>query len=684
MAYDTPNYYSNVTPDNKLVPDEGLRIKSDPLELKIDDKDLIKTVDKDVKDYEKFYKSNYNLISRRRKNEVYYLGRQIQEKEEQGSLKDYETRNLDNILYEIVATQQSLAMSQLPDLIVTPGEQTDEKRETAKLLTRAVDSDIKRRNNRKVLALAAKHRRVYFVGVIKAVWNPELAGGLGDYQFIVVHPDNIEFDFTATEADAEKMKYVFQVTEMTVKEAFMKFPKAKEKLMEQLSRDGLVAKDQKPSWKALASTIKIREGWFDEYETLEEGKVRKVSGLLWKYKDVILGKMKNPNFDYEGEEQVFVYEDKEVKSSRRALSLPEMQQSMVTGMFPANVKKETIYHNYFENPRKPYFFMVYDQWGKQPLDETSDLEQNVRNQEALDSMVKIIQEKLKNRGHHIWSKNAGFKPDDIEKMDHNNPDEDYLVDGDDITKVHAFITGEQVTPAEFNEMDRLQNRMFSLSGANAVRGELKANTPATSTQIAREANYTRADDEVENTINAAAEWMAQWALQFIKLRYTQEHFRKILGKKGEVVFLRLHQNMIDDGMEVMIKASGTDKIKAQNQALEMAKMQLTDPLSFFTDMGLDDPEGRTVKLLMFTKDPAGYLQQFIESNPSVTPELLAKLQVAATPPPPQGLPGQLPTAPGQPPTQGMPQGATVTNTSATPAQPPTGVTASPSTTQPLV
>lgn len=666
---DTDNVLNKENFKDQLAPEETSLAQADPLQLNIKDSDLVKISDDRVKAYKKFYEQEYNLDDRRYKNELYYFGKQIIELDKNGKLKNYESKNLDNILYEIVATQTALSMSQMPDLLVTPGRNTDDSRDTADLLTTVVNSDVKKRSNRKVLSLASKHRKVYFLGVIKAVWNPELAGGMGDYQFIVVHPNNIEFDHNATEADADKMEFVSHIAKFSVKKVFKMFPKAKEKLMDQLERDGILSRDQEPSYKAMATPLEIREFWFDDYEDAGDGKVRKVSGLIWKYKKVILGKMKNPDFDYAGEEVIYSYEDQNIKSSRRIVTAPEMQQSLITGQFPPNITKEKVYHNYFESPRKPFFFMSYDQWGKQPMDETTDLEQNLRNQEALDSINKGIQEKLKNRGHHVWSKETGLSPSDIEKMDHNNPDEDYLVDGK-LNDVHEFINGEQVSASEFNEMDRIQNRMFQLAGANAVRGELKANQPATSAQIAREANYTRADDEVENTINAAAEWMASWALQFIKLRYTQDHFRKILGSKGEVVFQRLHQNMVEEGMEVMIKASGTDKIKAQNNAMEMAKAQLIDPLQFFRDMGLDDPEGRTVQLMMFMKAPDMYLQMFIKDNPNVTQELLTKLQQTPVAPPvaPPGMP-----PPGVTPSQGPlmgPQNPTPANTAAMPVAPP--------------
>ena len=661
---------------------------TDPLSLDIEDDELVKIIDKRIKDSRFYYKSNYDLYSRRKKNEMYLFGKQIEEKEREGKVKDYETRNLDNVLYEIQATIKPLAMSQLPDLTVTPGDDSEDRQETAKLLTKAVNEDVKSRNNRQVLALAFKHRPVYFVGIIKAVWNPELAGGLGDYEFVNVHPDAIDFDYNATSPDAGKMNFISHLVNENVEQLLMKFPQSKAKFMKQLSKDGILGKDEKMTWKAKATPIEYREVWFTYYKEADDGKFQKLEGVVWKYKDVILGKIRNPNFDYEGEEQIFSYGDTELSSTKRPLGIEEMKASLMSGVYPENVKKEQIYHNYFTEPQKPFYFMTYDQWGKQPIDETSDLEQNIKNQASLDTRIKQIEETLNDKGHHIWSKESGLKSADIERMDHNNPDEDYVVDGS-VQDVHEYIQPARPSQQEFSETNRLESRMFSLSGANAVRGQIQTDV-ATTNQIAREGNFTRADDLVEDTINAASEWMARWALQFIKLRYTKEHLRQILGSKGETVFVRLHRNLVSDGMEVRIKASGTDKIKAQNNAMQMAKLQLIDPVSFYQDMGLDNPSGRAVKLLTFMKDPISYMKLFIAETPEITEDLLQKLSTVITPAAPGpvtpqgGVPGSqppVPMVPGQDPNAMPPvnpQQPIPGNTAQAAVLPPMGIQGSPS------
>jgi hypothetical protein len=627
------NVYGS-TKDYNQESQEGIPFHpADPLSLDIEDEELVKVVDKRIKDGRNFYKSeDYDLYNRRATNEMYRFGRQIQQKERDRQLKKYESRYLDNVLYEIEATIKPLAMSRMPDLMVLPGNGSEEARLMAEEISKAVDTQIKQRENRRVLGLASQHLPVYFTGVIKVRWNPEI----DDYQFESIHPDLIDVDHTCPTNNADDMQFVSQIVPLTVEEVVMRFPSAKEKFYEGLKADGLMVGEE-PTWKELATTINIREVWFTWYKKKSNTEWERVEGVLWKYKHCILKKMKNPNYDYEGESRYFSYDEEGNKSE---LSEVEFGQILETGMLPENVQEERVYHNYFRRPRKPFYFFGYDQWGKQPYDETSRIEQNIQNQKSLDKRGKQIEETLNNRGHNVFSKEAGLTSADVEDLDMADPDTDLVVDGN-VNDTHKYIPPERPGAEEFKDLSATRDRMYGVAGSSATRGDIQSDV-ATTNQIAREADYTRADDLVDETVNPAAQWMSEWALQMIKLRYTEDHFVELLGIAGKVVYTKLNRNMVDQGMIVKIKASGTDKLRAQNNAMNMAKMQMIDPYNFFKDMGLSDPEGRTELLILAKADPVAYLQKVVKNID--TSEALAMALMNANLPAP-GMPGQ----PAQPP-----------------------------------
>jgi len=663
------------------VPEEGVIMNADPLAMDIPDEELVKIIDQRIDDSKKFFDEKKNLTERRKKNVTYLFGRQIDDKEKREELKKYEARSLNNVLYEIETSLKPLAMSHIPDMIVLPGTDDPAKQQAAKDLTNVVNDTNKKRKQRKTVSLGFKHLPAYFVGCIKARWDSSL-GKDGDYRFDIVHPNLIVVDHTAKVNDSEEMSFIAETLPITVQELFMRFPAKKDELTQELKKDGVQLGQE--AWKDLATEVNATEVWFTWYKKkdtkemmkdlnvniFEPGvKWEKVEGVLWKYRTVLLDKMLNPNFDYEGEDVLNVQDNPNDPNSKHELAPEEMMMRMMTGDM-SGVQKERIYHNYFDNPQKPYFFFGYEQWGEQPLDETSRIEQNIRNQENLDDIGKRIVDKLKQRVKHIWSKESGLKSGDIQKLDMENPMLDALVEGD-LAKVHKSIDPERPDAAEYKSTGDIKGNMYAVAHASAIRGDLQSDV-ATSNQIGREADFTTADDLVEETVNAAYEWMSGWQMQFIKLRYTEEHLRQIVGPKGSDTFIRLRRDSVSDGMEVIIKSSTTDKLKAQRNAMEMAKLgaPYTNPIDFFRDMDVNDPEGRAERGMEFATNPAGYVVKYImglkDTGAMVNTLLNSGQQV-----------GAMVGAPAPAPAPTAPQGPTPTNTAATPAPPPPGNPASP-------
>ena len=671
---------------NPLEFDNNVLAVSDPMSLDISDKELADIVKTRIENSQKFFEEKYNLSERRKKHEKYLFGRQVSEAEKQGKYKDYETRSSDNALYEIEASLKPISMQQLPDIIITPGGEGDpQKEESAKNLSIAIDDMNKKRKQREILGLAFKHLPVYLTGVLKARWNSE-KGIDGDMDFDCINPEYIVVDETCTTKNEADMSFIAQVVPMTVQDLIMKFPSKKDEIIEKMKFVS-VASGGQPTYKDLATEVKIWEVWFDWYKKKGTDEVKtdaemqdtifepgvtweKISGTLWQYEDLILKKMLDPNFDHVGEDKYFSYQSPGDESTKQEVQPQDIVIAQLTGQQIPNLVKEKIYHNYFSKPRKPYYFFGYDQWGRSAYDETSRIEQNIRNQENLDSQNSTLLDQLKKRVKHIWSKDSGLGAKDIQRMDMDNPKMDALVEGDPNT-VHAVVTPERPDQSQFNALQSTRDRMHAIAGSQAITGQLQSDV-ATNNQIGRENNFTRTDDLVEDTINPASEWLAEWQMQFIKLRYTQDHMRQILGSKGQLTYIRLRRDMISDGMEVMIKSSSTDKLKAQRNAMETAKLgpPFTNPIDFFQDMDMNDPEGRTERGIMFQTDPQGYFTKFVLHLDN-TQQQAAALTAAA---PAGNPPLQQPNAPMN---QINPQNPTPGNTSAVPIEPPTMLEGSP-------
>lgn len=585
---------------------DGVVVQRDSLTLDIDDKEFIRVANRNIKGSTNFFESKYRLSARREEMETYLFGRQLVGK----IFKKYESPYVDNIIYESEAYLKPMALSRMPDLIAKPGTDNPESQKTADDVTSVVDTSIKSRELRRVLGMAFKHMPVGLLGTVKWFWNPE-KGKKGDWDFRNVHYENIVLDHTASTNDQKDMQFIAEAIEYSVKEWVMRFPDKEKDFYKALHDAGVFnGETNENNDKGMNTKVKGWEVWFDWYEKRGD-EYEKLQGVAWFYKELLFKKMKNPNWDWEGTPQTFKYD-----SATKKKSVPTEQDLMnsILGNEAPEMQTETVYRNHLDTPEKPYIFLGYDQWGKTPLDETSRIEQNIWKQKAVDRRGTQVNEMLNRaRGKHIFSAMDGLKAEDIQEMDLNDPDEDVLVKGK-VNDVHGYIPGEQPSAQMVQNLGDTRERIFSTAGVNgAVRGAVETDV-ATTNQIAREGDFTRVDDLTDDTINYAAEKMANGILQLIKLRYTEDHLVKVLGDDGKVAFKKINQDMIEDGMEVSIIASGTDKLKGEQRAMDMAKLKMIDPHTFYKDMGMSDPSGRTKKLMLFTLSPELYMQEVMGNS----------------------------------------------------------------------
>lgn len=599
---------------------EIIQSVEDPLKIELDDTLFAQTLNKRIATASAWYKREKGIKTRQEKNKAYLFGRQEEEIYNR-EFKNYESRYQDNAIFEGEAYIKPIALSRLPDMLVKPSRPGPESEQAAKDLTEIINNDIRKRENRRVLSLAFKHMPVYFVGIIKARWDPE-KGPLGDYQFSNVHPDNIVFD-TVRESDPQKMDFIAERVEHTVKDIIMRFPDKEKEILEEIAILNKTKGDSGTGDEALMATkVKYWEVWFTWYKKTEQ-RWERIEGVGWVLGSKTLKKMKDPNWDHEGKRNLFVFNEDD--RTKQSVDEDIFRQAALAGFEIPGLQEEQVYQNHFQSPKKPYMLLTYDQWGEMPYDETSRIEQVLALQRGVDNRGRQIDEMAdRTRGKNVFSTDSGMDAGDVQRLDMSDPEVDVLVDGD-VRQVHGEIRGEQPGASLFQEQAQNRQRIFSKMGVNdTTRGEVTTDT-ATTAQIARESDFGRIDDLTEETINFASEEMANWAVQFIRLRYTQDHFKTIPGSTGELAFFTINQDLVEDGMEITVKASGVDKVLRKREAFERAKLQLTDPLSFFEDTDVSDPKGRALKLMQFTNDPARYMAEHLEAEPG-TPELIQSLE----------------------------------------------------------
>jgi hypothetical protein len=602
--------------------------EADPLTLDLEDEEFIEVVNQRIADSRAYYEGK-RLPQRQEKNLAYYLGQQF----DADKIPTYETPYIENVVYEAVQRIRPIASSRLPDLTVKPGSLDAQSIQSAKTLTDVFNTDINRRENRKLLGLAHVHEQLFFFAALKARWNTEL-GTEGNYEFLNVHPQNIVWDHTCKTNSADDMLFVAESCELTVKEVLMMFPKKKEAFLEYLA----IAAEDRKSEKRLASKYKIWEVWFHWYKesTDEFGNTKweKIQAVMWKYGTFVLGKMRNPYFDYEGKMHLFSKEMQE-----KGLPTPDDLFATLFGEQQSHI--DTIYYNYFKQPRKPYFFMVYESLGQDPIDATNRIEQILYFQDHINKEgMQIISMNERSAGKPIFNSDALDKKT-IERIDWHNFKQAISVNGDDINKLFTHVEMPPAPSQLYQSKSENRSIAFEMLGVNATTRGVQESGDETlgQSQMFREQDFGFIDNLVEETINEAAEWMAQWSMQFIRVFYTKQHFVDTVGKDGEALYVTLTQDMVEDGMSVEVSASGVDKMMRKRMAIQNMQMGVGDLLSYYEDTEQSNPKERARRAFIMKASPQIYYQEFLApEGQGVAGPIQPPPAPAAPPSDPSGMP----------------------------------------------
>ena len=286
--------------------------------------------------------------------------------------------------------------------------------------------------------------------------------------------------------------------------------------------------------------------------------------------------------------------------------------------------------------------MVYESLGQDPIDATNRVEQVLFFQDHInDEGRQIIEMNERSAGKPIFNSEA-LSATQIKNLDWKNTRQAIAVNGDDVNKTFAFAQMPAAPQQLYTSKENNRSIAFEMLGVNATTRGVREDPNQTlgEAQMFREQDFGFIDDLVEDTINDCAEWMAQWSMQFIKVFYTKDHYKEIIGKSGDSLFQAVNQDLVDDGMVVEVSASAVDKMLRKQLAMQSYKLGVSDSLSYYTDIGADNPKERARKAFLYANSPMMFYQEFL-----VQKNLQPQTQPTVPPVQPNPMAPQLPVQP---------------------------------------
>lgn len=502
--------------------------------------------------------SKRKLSDRRKRNYQWWLGNHY----EGITLYEHNIEYTNNRIYVSVETSIRIAVARIAYANILPGSDKVTSQQFAYDLEKSLQRIAEKRKLKAKMQVAARDLLTKYVGIIEPVFDGKLGRG-GDIDFKVLDPEDVFISEKTNLFDEPDFMAIKR--RATAKELSKKFPH-QEKMIRQrytLLNDDLFKHD------TLERTY--MEVWYDDYDE-DDNMVVRCAFYLGENLDNQLAIIENPHW------------------------LPEDDEEGV--------------RNFFEQERKPFIIINYQNSGKSRIDDNAAIDQQIPLNKILNKRGRQIAENADDASGGIVYNSKMISKEDMALLI-GSSDEKIGVNGNvsqAITRVVPPILPEYV----MRDKEDARNQI----------DEMGATTPATRNGDSRygtlgeavmqqNQDYTR-QDGLSEAVEAAYLQCYEWAIQLMKVWYTEDKMIQVRGEDGKFDYAMISSDKIEDGTDISIvqgSSAPLNKEKNRQDIKEFSKNGLVDPLTLFevTQTGeMPSPQRMVERLIKWLEDKASY------------------------------------------------------------------------------
>jgi len=557
----SPNMVNNFDSDERI---EGvLAEQGDTLGLELTDQQVASIIGHRVEDAVAWWNEKLNLDEVRKRGEKYYLNESYQESD----LYDYQVPYKNNRIITAVETLVPMITSQPAEPIVTEAQDTDESRELAQDLGNVLLAMYEDQYMKQKLSMAARHLMVgKRIAVIKYRFDPtkgklrEDGSRRGEIVTEVVRPEKVVFEQQST--DPDNVGLIAEYLTSTIEELCVRFPDKKDEIYQKF--------DIKRGVRSQTSRIiGHMEVWFTYYDSQNKRK----EAVAWKIDQLILGKAKNPNWNY-GEMQ-------QIEQGIRSL-------------------------NFFSEPHKPYIVVNHLNLGKYIIDDTSFMDQSIPLQDTLNKRGRQIVENADQASSGRVLNEDMISQDDAAKLI-GDPSEIIMVKGD-VRAAAARLPINQLPNYVTEDKYDARAEIDNLFGANApIRGENSGIKTLGQEVISQRANLGRLQTIADSIEDAMDRLYKAW-IQMMMVYWDEPEIVRFQDSAGKTQFIEWSRDKIEDGIQVRVKAGSVmpkDKQTIKNETMQLAG--ILDPLTLAEGLDKENPKEVARRILYYRFEYPKYL-----------------------------------------------------------------------------
>jgi len=477
-------------------------------------------------------------------NENYWIGKQMNEIQITGTKRPL----VDNLIFEAVETFLPIATRGNPEAnVTTPELDQDELTSTVQAI---LNYQAQRTHLRMKLKGATRNWVLYLTGPVKIIWDSTE----NDIDCKVIRPTRLILDPHAEIGvdGSYNGEYLGEKKKVTARKLAKMFPK--------------MAREINASVQAnMGTQITYIEWWTP-------------TDVFFTMGSTVLGKYKNPHWNYDGEVKV------------KDPMTGEMVTEFVTGK------------NHFKSPRIPYYFLSVFNLGKKPYDETSLIHQNIPLQDVINRRYQQIDRNVDAQNNGIVLSGKYFTKEQAaeaaSQLARGNP---LWVPEGDIQAAYKRDNAPALAPNIFQQLTDARNELRNIFGTSGSTPEgTESQSTARGKILINQLDASRIGGGVTEFIEQFASGIFNYYAQMMYVYYTEERAFPAIGTKQSQKLLTLRNTDMQIPFSISVKGGSLipkDPLTQRNEAMDLWSAGAIDPINFFTKLDFPNPYETAKELL---------------------------------------------------------------------------------------
>lgn len=539
---------SNPTPTNEY-------------ESTLDDTDILKLTSQRKRDYSVYYtpieKSQALAFG-------YWVGAQKSEEfnvsDTLGNRKDL----VDNLIFEAVETFLPIATRANPDPLVTADPSEIGQKIAHDIKCALVDwaDNVKLRRK---LARATRNWTWGRIGVVKIYWDVFTKS----IKIDVINPKRMIFDKDGyiDEGGIFVGEYEGEKKKASAKKLCEMFPAKTKEIMEK-------AKGKK------GTKLEYYEWWDkgkDLYFTMDD--------------NLVLGKFKNPNWNYDG-------------------TIKEIDPETLS-----EVEIEVQGTNHLKERTSPYRYLSIFSTGLQPHDETSLILQNISLQDEVNTTGRQIAKNVSGMNNGMVVSGKAFTEDQAaQAASALRRGVAIRVPNGDVREAVQRFPAPALPSDVFNHLNDMRGEIKNIFGTSGSTPQgLKGTETVRGKVLVNQMDSSRIGGGITEQLEQLADSIYNLVVQFMFVYYDEEHFITTAGQVAgtELITLKNADFPLLKTLSITVKEGSLvpkDPLTQRNEAVDLWSQGAIDPLSLYKKLDFPDPVQATQQLILWQMLQKGQIQ----------------------------------------------------------------------------